>query len=53
MGRRRWAAALATADRGLALDPEHAQCTNLRAMALVQLGRKDEAEQHAGLGAGE
>ena len=46
-------AALDAADRGLALDPEHAQCTNLRAMALVQLGRKDEAERHARLGAGQ
>ena len=43
MGRRRWAEALAAADRGLALDPENATCMNLRAMALVQLGRKEEA----------
>jgi hypothetical protein len=31
------------AEEGLALDPEHAGCTNLRAMALVKLGRTAEA----------
>lgn len=40
---RDWVAALAAADQGLSLDPEHDGCTNLRAMALVQLGRKAEA----------
>src|SRR5262249_32603614 len=48
LGRRRWAEALAAAERGLALDPEHAGCTNLRAMALVQLGRKEDAAQTLG-----
>ena len=40
---RRWPAALAAAEEGLKADPEHAGCTNLRAMALVKLGRRDEA----------
>ena len=48
-----WIVAIGTwgagaADRGLALDPEHANCLNLRAMALVQLGRKDEAARTLG-----
>src|SRR5438105_15512440 len=38
-----WAQALAAAERGLQLDPENVSCTNLRAMALVKLGRKMEA----------
>jgi tetratricopeptide (TPR) repeat protein len=41
--RRRWAEALEAADRGLELDAEHGGCTNLRAMALVKLGRRTEA----------
>jgi tetratricopeptide (TPR) repeat protein len=36
-------AALRAADQGLAIDAEHGPCTNLRAMALVKLGRRDEA----------
>jgi tetratricopeptide (TPR) repeat protein len=40
---RRWPAALDAAERGLRLDSEHTGCTNLRAMALVKLGRKAEA----------
>src|SRR5579871_5018208 len=40
---RRWPAALDAAERGLRLDSEHTGCTNLRAMALVKLGRKSEA----------
>jgi tetratricopeptide (TPR) repeat protein len=40
---RDWPAALAAAERGLAIDPENVQCANLRSMALVRLGRKDEA----------
>jgi tetratricopeptide (TPR) repeat protein len=40
---RRWPAALDAAERGLQLDSEHTWCTNLRAMALVKLGRKSEA----------
>jgi tetratricopeptide (TPR) repeat protein len=41
--RRDWAGALESADAGLRLDPQDDVCTNLRAMALVQLGRRDEA----------
>jgi tetratricopeptide (TPR) repeat protein len=40
---RRWAQALEAAERGLQLDSEHVTCTNLRAIALVKLGRKAEA----------
>ena len=43
LGRRDWPAAVNAAEEGLARDPEHVASTNLRAMALVQLGRKDEA----------
>jgi tetratricopeptide (TPR) repeat protein len=39
----RWADCLDSADAGLAIDAEHQGCTNLRALALTQLGRKDEA----------
>jgi tetratricopeptide (TPR) repeat protein len=42
---RDWAAALAAAERGLAIHPEDVSCANLRSMALVRLGRKDEAMQ--------
>lgn len=38
-----WAAALASADEALSIDPENNDAANLRAMALVRLGRKDEA----------
>ena len=38
-----WRDALAAAERGLELDPEHVACTNLRAIAMVKLGRKAEA----------
>jgi tetratricopeptide (TPR) repeat protein len=38
-----WTQALEAAERGLKLDSEHIACTNLRAMALVKLGRKAEA----------
>src|SRR5206468_3894993 len=31
------------AEQGLQLDPEHVGCANLRAMAMVKLGRKAEA----------
>jgi tetratricopeptide (TPR) repeat protein len=41
--RRDWAGALESADAGLRLDPQDDACTNMRAMALVQLGRRDEA----------
>jgi Flp pilus assembly protein TadD len=40
---RDWQAGLAAAERGLEADPEHVGCNNLRAMALVHLGRRDEA----------
>jgi len=39
----KWEPALAWADRGLALDAEHAGCANLRAHALTKLRRHDEA----------
>lgn len=41
--RRQWQAALNAAETGLQFDPEHVVCNNLRAMALVKLGRKSEA----------
>jgi len=40
---RLWPAALECAERGLQIDPEDKPCTNLRAMALVKLGRNVEA----------
>ena len=40
---RRWRDALDVADRGLNVDPEHAACANLRALALAGLGRSAEA----------
>ncbi len=40
---RRWPAALEAAQTGLSHDAEHTGCNNLRAMALVKLGRKAEA----------
>jgi len=40
---RQWPAALKAAEQGLALDAEHVGSANLRAMALVKLGRKKEA----------
>ena len=43
LSERRWPAALEAAERGLQQDPEHVGCTNLRAIALVKLGRKAEA----------
>jgi tetratricopeptide (TPR) repeat protein len=39
----RWQDALNAAEQGLQFDPEHIGCTNLRAMAMVKLGRKAEA----------
>lgn len=41
----RWTESLAAAEQGLACDPEDIGCNNLRAIALVNLGRKDEAGQ--------
>jgi tetratricopeptide (TPR) repeat protein len=43
LGRRDWPAALDNAEQGLVLDPEHVGCNNLRALALVKLGRQEEA----------
>jgi len=40
---KRWADALSAAEQGLQFDPEHIGCTNLRAMAMVKLGRRAEA----------
>ena len=40
---RAWPSALEAAERGLELDAEHEYCSNLRAMALVKLGRRSEA----------
>jgi tetratricopeptide (TPR) repeat protein len=40
-----WQKALQAAQEGLRLDPQDVQCTNLRGLALVNLGRKDEAKQ--------
>lgn len=46
--RYRWPQALAAAEQGLACDPDHIGCNNLRAIALVNLGRKAEAGQSIG-----
>jgi tetratricopeptide (TPR) repeat protein len=43
-----WAAALEAAERGLSFDPEHVGCANLRAMALIKLGRKQESDLAVG-----
>ena len=40
---KRWREGLEAAERGLQLDSEDIACTNLRAIALVKLGRKAEA----------
>jgi len=40
---KRWQDALNAAELGLRIDSEHVGCTNLRAMAMVKLGRKAEA----------
>jgi Flp pilus assembly protein TadD len=45
LARNRWPAALAAAEQALALNAEHVGAANLRAMALVRLGRKAEAMQ--------
>jgi tetratricopeptide (TPR) repeat protein len=46
--RRNWPTALEQAENGLAIDPDHNWCTNLRAMALTKLGRRDEAGRALG-----
>ena len=43
LNRRNWPGALEAAETGLQFDAEHVTCTNLRAMALVKMGRKEEA----------
>lgn len=43
MEEKHWNEALEAAERGLQLDAEHISCTNLRAIALVKLGRRSEA----------
>lgn len=45
LARRHAAAALTAAEQALAIDPEHVHAANLRAMALVRLGRKAEATE--------
>jgi tetratricopeptide (TPR) repeat protein len=40
---RKWQSAVDAAENGLAIHADHTGCLNLRAMALVQLGRKAEA----------
>lgn len=45
LARRNAAAALTAAEQALAINPEHVQAANLRAMALVRLGRKAEATE--------
>lgn len=43
MEEKRWQDALNAAEQGLQFNPEHVGCTNLRAMAMVKLGRRAEA----------
>lgn len=43
LAKRDWNASLEAAERGLSLNPEHTLSANLRAMALVRLGRNREA----------
>ena len=40
-----WTAALAAADRGLEIDPADGVCVNARAIALTNLGQKEEASR--------
>jgi len=40
---RRWRDTLESAENGLAIEADHAGCSNLRAMALTKLGRNEEA----------
>jgi len=41
--RRKWKEAVETAERGLQTSPEHPGCANVRAVALANLGRSEEA----------
>ncbi len=43
LAQRNWPGALEAAERGLQLDPEHVGLNNVRAAALVRLGRRAEA----------
>ena len=43
--RKAWQKALVAAEEGLRFHPEHSPCLNLRGMALVNLGRKQDAGQ--------
>lgn len=45
MRQKNWRRALEAAEQGLKFDPEHNLCTNLRGMALVNLGHRDEADR--------
>jgi tetratricopeptide (TPR) repeat protein len=45
VSKKNWKQALAAAEEGLRFDSENVQCINLRALALVNMGRKDEADQ--------
>lgn len=44
----RWEEAVAAAEQGLQIDAVHLGCNNLRAMALVKLGRREEAGRTIG-----
>ena len=46
MRQRKWQQALDAVEVGLRFDPQNIQCNNIRATALVKLGRQDEAEQN-------
>jgi tetratricopeptide (TPR) repeat protein len=43
LDQRHWQPALEAAEQGLECEPEHVGCNNYRAMALVKLGRRQEA----------
>lgn len=45
IARNRWTEALAASEQALAINAEHVEAANFRAMALIGLGRKDEAMQ--------
>jgi tetratricopeptide (TPR) repeat protein len=44
LSQRRWQDSLDSAEKGLEIDPEDTGCINARAMALVKLGRKQQAD---------
>jgi tetratricopeptide (TPR) repeat protein len=45
LNKSKWQEALNAAEQGLQVDSEHVNCTNLRAMAMVKLGRREAAGQ--------